>query len=76
MWVFQLSPKYVMTTTGQMPCEHHPYALSWTCQLSEPQKQSVGDNAEESNIAFTNKANRTKIITGLQKSVGSLVKYR
>lgn len=31
--VFQLYTKYVITTTGQMSLERHPYALSWTCQL-------------------------------------------
>lgn len=49
---FQLPTKYVIRTTGQMLSGHHPYALSGACQLSEPQKQSVGEDAVEHNIAL------------------------
>lgn len=52
MWAFQLSTKYVIRTTGQMLLGHHPYALSGTCQLSEPRKLSVGEDVVEHNIAL------------------------
>ena len=45
-----------------------------TCQLSKPQKQSMGDNAMESNTAFVN--NRPRITRGLKKSIDRFVKYR
>lgn len=70
MWVFQLSTKYVIRTTGQMLLGHHPYGLSGTCQLSKPQKQNAGDNAMEYNTAFTNN-NKPRITLDLKKCVGS-----
>jgi hypothetical protein len=45
-----------------MPLEHHPYVPSGKCQLSEPQKRSVG-----SNTAFTNKPNKINSTLGLGK---------
>ena len=45
-----------------------------TCQLSKPQKQSVGDNAMDSNMAFANN-NRPRITLGLKKSNNSYGLY-
>jgi hypothetical protein len=50
-----------------MPLEHHPYVPSGKCQLSEPQKRSVGSNTMGCNTAFTNKPNKINSTLGLGK---------
>lgn len=51
---------------------HHPYALSGACQMSEPQKQSVGEDAVEYNTALQTNQESLSV---KRKGLAAFVKY-